>query len=74
MSSGDNGTTSTIDGRRVKKYDTEIKLYGYIDGAIVCAGVLGWDDIQVHLHKTFAMIKKRGELHSLAPKDKEVGK
>jgi len=59
LGSGDDGTTSTIDGRRVMKYDTEIKLYGYIDGAIACAGVLGWDDIQVHLHKTFGMIKEK---------------
>ena len=59
--SGDDGTTSTISGKRVKKYDFEIELYGRIDEAICLAGVLNRSDIQEHLHKTFAMIKKVGK-------------
>lgn len=58
LGSGDDGTTSTIDGRRVKKYDIEIELYGAIDLAIACAGYMNRDDIQRHLKKTFEMLRK----------------
>jgi len=57
--SGDDGTTSTIANERVKKFSYEIELYGALDSAIAMAGAMNRPDIQEHLHKTFAMFKKK---------------
>ena len=57
--SGDDGTTSTIANERVKKFSYEIELYGALDSAIAMAGAMNRPDIQEHLHKTFAMMKKK---------------
>ena len=51
---GDNGTTSLIGGKRVKKYDDRIEAYGTVDELISYLGLIRDQQIN-ESHKTFLL-------------------